>query len=309
MAGSYPAVIMSRYQPISVLKGNLASSGKGSLRLRKGLVIFQFSISIALIISTIIIFTQWEFLRNKKLGLNTAQIVNVAVSNQAIRENFPIFKQEISALPNVIAVTAMNKKITNRFNNNRNYYYEGFDEKISMPYGAVEGDFFKTFEVEMLTGRSFGDYAIDSASTVIVNEAAAKLLGKDPYEIIGTRLKFYDEYQPEIIGVAKNFHFESLYNEILPMFYYHSKNNYGNIAIKLKGGDIEATLTAIEKSLKNLSPIAEFQYEFMDDEINHAYESEARFFKVFSIFAGLAIIIACLGIFGLATFTTVQRRT
>jgi len=308
LSGSYPAFIMSRYQPISVLKGNLSNSGKGSLALRKGLVIFQFSISIALIISTIIIFTQWEFLRNKKLGLNTTQIINIEVNNQAVRENFRVFKQEVSTLPNIIAVTAMNKKLTNRFNNYWNFYYEGFDEKISMPYGAVEGDFFKTFEVEMLTGRSFGDYAIDSASSIIVNEAAAKLLGKDPYEIIGTRLKFYDDYNPEIVGVVKNFHFESLYNEILPMFYYHSKSNYGNIAIKFKGGDLDATLAAIEKSLKKLSPITEFQYEFMDDEITRAYESEARFFKVFSIFASLAIVIACLGIFGLATFTTVQRR-
>ncbi|MBT33045.1 MAG: cell division protein FtsX [Thalassobius sp.] len=307
-SGSYPAFILSQFQPVSVLKGNQSTAGKNSLLLRKGLVIFQFAISITLIICTIIIYNQWEFMREKKLGLDTDKIINIPVSNENIRDNYQVFKQDLLGSPGVAEVAAMNKRITNRFSNYRLFNYEGFTETFTMPFGAVDEDFFKVFNIDMVAGKSFTNYAADSAKNIIVNEAAVKMLGKTPEEVLGTRFKFDDKFQPQIIGVAKNFHFESLHNEIIPMWFYHSKNNYGNIAVRIASNQLDEALTNIEKSWKKINTLTPFEFEFMQAEIEQAYRSEQRFFQVFAVFAGLAIIIACLGIFGLAAFTAIQRK-
>ncbi|MEM1134563.1 MAG: ABC transporter permease [Bacteroidota bacterium] len=308
LSGSYPALILSNYQPVSVLKGSNSSTGKKSVYLRKGLVIFQFTISITLIICTIIIYSQWEFMRDKKLGLNTEKIINIPVTNQEVRNNYRIFKQELLTHSGIAEVTAMNKRLTNRFVNYNIFKYKGFDQDFTLPFGAVDEDFFKTFDVEIIAGRDFMDYATDSNRAVIINETAAKILGKTPEEAIGTIMNFNENYKPAIVGVAKDFHFESLHNEIIPMFFYHTKDFYGNIAVRVAGSELDATLAHIEKNWKKFNPITPFKFEFMEAEIEQAYKSEERFFEVFSVFAGLAILIACLGIFGLATFTAVQKK-
>ncbi|MES2454890.1 MAG: ABC transporter permease [Bacteroidota bacterium] len=303
VAGIYPALVLSSYQPVKVLKGSIERSGTTAIFFRKGLVVFQFAVSILLIIGTIIIYTQWDYLRNQKLGIKSGQVVMFSLHTKKLRDNYQLLKKELLKNSNIENVTGTDKDFKYRFSSYSPLQASG--KKFILPRSLVDPDFFNTFGVNIKSGRGFKPQSSGAKIwDVIFNESAVKLAGfKNPIGQIVTE----DDQQMRIIGVVKDFHLESLHTEISPVMFIPWYIGFEKMAIKINPARMDETLKYIQKRLYEIDHNAELQYSFLDDELVNLYQSEAKFFKVFITFSVLAIFIACLGIFGLASFTAVQR--
>ncbi len=302
-AGTYPAFVLSAFRPVAVLKGAASKTGFRSLLLRKGLVVLQFSISILLIIGTITIYRQWNYMQSKKLGIDSEQTLIVPVQTKKQDQGFPVLKKELLRNPDVLQVTATQKDITHRFGSYTTVETAG--KEVIMPRTEVDVDFFKTFGVAVLAGADFSPVPDTNAlPQYIVNEAAFQMIGiKD---LVGREITDNGQ-KGKVVGVVKNFHFESLHSEISPTIFYARPYGFNYFVVKLKAADLRGAVSFIEGQYKKMDPEAPFQYTFLDDNIDALYRAEARFFAVFTTFSGLAIFIACIGIFGLAAFTAQQR--
>jgi ABC-type antimicrobial peptide transport system permease subunit len=312
IAGSYPAFYLSYFKPIRVLSGETRGIG-GNLRLRKILVVFQFSISIALIISTLVVFGQWRFLSNKKLGVNPENVIIVRRPSS----NYYTFKQEVLKNPRVINVTSSNKKPTGGLTSNLGYKAEGLDEdsEQSIKIVTVDFDFFETLENRILLGRSFSkEYSMDSVSTFILNETAVRDIGwEDPLgkwfetSTLDPVSNNWKKRRGLVVGVSEDFHFESIHNTIQPVCYFVDNFWVNWMSIRISSEDFTSSLQFLEREYNKLNPDFPFDYSFYDEDIEALYESERQFFRLFIVFALLAIFIACLGILGLASYTAEQR--
>lgn len=311
IAGSYPAFFLSGFKIINVLRSDQTIKSSGS-SFRKILVVVQFSISIVLIISTLVIFNQWSYMRNKKLGINTYHILVTRLPGYKYKE----FKEEILKYSGIKYVTASNKRPTERLSSNLGYKAEGLDPKkrASIKIVTVDYDFFETFENKIIKGRSFSkDFQTDAEEGIILNEAAVKEIGWD--NPIGkwfetSTLDENNNWQPKkgkIIGVAQNFNFESLHTQIQPVCFFIEPNWRSWVSIKVSGENLPETINYLKSTWDKFSDGDPAEFTFLEDDIRKLYENEENFMKVFLIFAGLAIFIACLGVFGLASFTAEQR--
>ena len=312
ISGSYPAFFLSSFKPLKVLKEKNKLSGSNSL-LRKVLVISQFSISITLIIVTIIVFSQWKYMQNKPLGIDPTNIVTFR--SPGVQE-YHTLKQELLKNPNIISVTASNKRPTNKLSSNLTYKAENVDsEKKSIKIVTVDYDFFETLHDEIIQGRSFSkSMSEDEHSTFIINEAALKEFGWD--NAIGKTFETWTidsegnnwiERKGQIVGVAKDFHFESVHNEIVPVVYFIDNNWRFWVSVKINSSNTNETLKYMQKVWDSLNSEKYYDPTFYEDSLESLYQSEKRFFILFIIFSSLAIFIACLGIFGLASFTAEQK--
>jgi putative ABC transport system permease protein len=316
LAGSYPAFFLSAFKMTSVLKGNVTRTGSSSLALRKSLVIMQFCISIVLIVSTLLIYNQMQFIRNKNLGIRTEQVVTFPLTSN-LSGKFEALKTELLQNGRVVAVTGANNELTTGRTHWRQYKLKNSTtEETSIATMDVDPDFFKTMQAEIIAGRGFSkDFPSDIADAYIVNETAAKFLGLDnpvnePLAGNVFNGREWHMKQGRIIGVVKDFHFSSLHNEIKPVvFNISSAKSYPLqfMWVRIQGNGMPATIDFIEGTWKKFESEFPFQYFFMDEDIEKLYEAEGRFLGVFITFATLAIFIACLGIFGLASYTATQR--
>lgn len=310
IAGSYPAFYLSSFNSVKVLKGTAVKLGGGALFLRKGLVAFQFVISIGLIIGTLIVYNQWQFLRNKKLGAKTDNIIMVPATN-AIRTNFKTLKTELLRNSKILDVFTANRSMGKDINFGREITTEVDGEKVKARISSifVNYDFLAAYDVPLLAGRYFSEEFLTDSSAVIFNQSAAKALGIFPQEKAVGKIVEYDNQRikTHVIGVVEDFHFEVLYNKIKPMAFFPSKSGMGWISIKFIPDDIPGTLALIENKWKEFDQKRAFRYAFLDEDLKNLYKAEERFLTIFTTFSGLAIFTACLGIFGLASFTIRQR--
>lgn len=312
ISGIYPAIILSRISPSKVLKGAAVSS-KGSQILRKTLIVFQFGVSSMLIIITLVIHNQWDMMRNQQYSFKSEEIINIPVSSLKIRNNFTSIKEELLRDSNIKLVTGGRKDFISELRAFNGLTVPGHEGYLNIYNTSIDADFFEMYGKKVITGRNFIDYSSDSLMAIIVNESAAKLIGKTIEEILGLNIKVYDGYAPTVIGVVEDFQFQSLHGKVVPMYFQlvHTKEALRFlrvISVKVNSVHLSKTLTSIESVFKRFDEGAIFDYSFLDYDIQQAYEKEKRFAAIFTLVSVIAIIIACMGIFGLTTAITNQRR-
>lgn len=306
LAGLYPAWVLSSFKPITVLKGRFSTSNKGII-LRKGLVVAQFTISIALIVSTIVVYNQMNYMRKQDLGFNKDQVMVINTNNDKAKA---AFNQEVKDIPGVIS-TSLSSSVPGGGNpgayseiENRN----GDLQIANLDLYFVDYDYIPNFKMKMVAGRPFSkEFGTDTTQAMVINEAAAKMFGyKTAEEAVGRRFKQWGR-EGKIIGVVKNFNFRSLQQEIKPLTMRIEPNGSNLLSVKVPAANLPGTLAAIEQKWKTLIPNRPFSYFFLDEYFNKQYRSEEQFGKLFLNFAILAIFISCLGLLGLASYSTIQR--
>ncbi len=309
LSGSYPALFLSSFQPVTMLKGGRVSGTKGGL-FRKMLVVLQFALSVMLIIGTVVIYNQVRFMKNKSLGFDKEHLLYVRLEGDLI-DNIPSIKNEILQHPGIHSVTATSHSPTGVYNNGQDWDWEGRDPNVNplVTYFGVDPDFQKTFKMELVQGETFRPGTGHTLTFVIINERFAEIMGMS--SVIGARLS-QENLQLQIIGVVKDFHFTPVSREIGPAIIYYDptyKNfqTYRYLFVRLNPGNIPASIAHIEKTVTAFNPGFPFEYRFLDDDYDRMYRGMEREMAVVRTFTILAILISCLGLFGLAAYTAEQR--
>ena len=306
ISGSYPAFFMSNFKPVTSLRKRSFSKGKTAV-FRNVLVVVQFAISIFLIISTIVISDQLSYIRNKKLGFTKDHIIIVNMRDKAVREKTEVVKQELLKHSGIIGVT-FSSSLPMRVSSRTFLRYEGSpdpeNDRLQTYFANVDYDFFDVFEMEIVAGRKFSPEIDKATNKYIINETAVKQLGwTDP---IGKNYGREDRMGP-VVGVVKDFHYANFHLPMEPVTFFLDPGRGYNMSIKINSENIKSSIAAIKKVWNTFSNGYPFEYQFMDEEYDNMYKTEIRLGKTFSYFAILAIVICCLGLFGLASFTTEQR--
>ena len=310
VAGSYPAFYLSAYKPIDTLKGEIIS-GKSKFSLRSALVIFQFAISIVLLIGVGVVNDQLAYVKSKDLGFDDNRVLVLPI-NQAIFNNFQNTKVDLLQNPNISKVSLSSRIPSGRLLDSQGGTAEvdGEMERISFRIADVhtDHDFLNTIGATLMAGRNFNlDLASDSTEAFVVNEATVRAIGwKSNDEAIGKKFN-YGGRQGYIIGVVKDFHFESLHQDIAPIVFMITNGRMGNMVVKLKDGAEEATYAQLQEKWSYLMPDYPFDPYFIDVRFDEQYAREDRLAELVNYFSALALIIGMLGLFGLASYTTEQR--
>jgi|APTNR8051073442_1049403.scaffolds.fasta_scaffold00018_12 predicted permease len=305
LAGSYPAIFLSGFKPATVLKGELKGSW-GELWARKGLVVFQFFLSVILIVSVLVIYKQIEFVQTKNLGYKKDNLIRIPIEGK-VEASLETFLNEVKGVPGVVDASSMGHSLLGRNNNTSGLEWDGKnpDDLILFENIRVNYDMIETLGVEFVEGRSFSrDHGTDT-SAIIFNEAAIRVMGlKEP---VGKVIKLWDQYNLEIIGVVKDFHFQSLHEVVNPLFFVLNPKNTWNVMIRLEGGKEQETLKSLGNLYSTFNPGFTFEYTFQDVDYARQYSAEQRVASLSGYFAAFAILISCLGLFGLAAFTAERR--
>jgi ABC-type antimicrobial peptide transport system permease subunit len=304
-SGIYPALFLSSFQPVKVIKSMAIPRSEGSL-LRKILVVIQFSLSIIFLICTFIVWSQLNFIRKTNLGIKKEHIVNIPL-HLDVREKYELIKNDIRQNQSVISATASNFPALSPYHHS--LLWEGMteDDDKSMFWFGVDHDFIDTLGLELIEGRNFSrEMPTDTVKAYIFNESAVREFGKE--FVKGRKFNLFgDENFAQVIGVAKDFHFMSLHEEIAPLVICIFPRFFNHISIRINSQDIPSALAHLREVWKTHIPNRPFEYFFLDDKFDRIYKSEQRLGKLFSYFAILAIFISCLGLFALASFMAEQR--
>ena len=310
IAGSYPALFLSAFQPSRIFTGHLKDSNANS-SFRNVLVVTQFTISIALIVGTVIIFYQLNYMKHKNLGFSNEHIAVFRILDGTMRRSIDSVKRELLNHSGIAGVTV--SSIPPGYGARINVFLpEGYDlnQAQMMRSISIDSDFIPTIGLEIVAGRNFSpEISTDRSKSIIINQTAARQFGwNDP---IGKRIQELDNWDTTktVVGVVRDFHVESLHNKILPLLIENEPSRLRFILIKIRPGSLPETLSFLKEKWKEIDPTETFDYWFLDESESFTwqYQSEQRLSKIFSYFALLAIFIACLGLFGLAFFTAEQR--
>ena len=312
LAGAYPAFVLSAFKPIKALKGETQSGGKGNAALRKGLVAFQFAISIFLIISTVVVFSQLNFLSKQELGFEPSQVLVVKNANQ-LQAKGESFLNEINRIASVENATLSSQYVSSSISDWGYQTVEEVPRDHSFINMFTTDEYLETLGIELSDGRNFSNEVTSDTASVLINEAAAKWLGWE--EPIGRKLSRGRGQEFTIVGIVKDFNFESLKREIEPFIIrpmrwdgYAEAGWYAGNYLSIKvTGDYQNTVASVKAAWQKAVLDEPFDYVFLDDSFNSLYEEEERFGKLFTASSGLAIIIACLGLFALAAYTLERK--
>jgi putative ABC transport system permease protein len=306
LSGSYPALFLSGLRPIQILKG-FTKVGTGPALFRRALVVFQFSLSIFLIVGMLVIGTQLRYLRTTHLGLDRENVLYVPLEGTFEQpEKSALLREEVLRQPAVAAAALTSQLPVNVRNSTTDLNWPGKEPGRLVEVSAmnVSGDFIRTMNIELIAGRDFRANSPADSAHYIINQTAARLMGmRDP---IGKEITF-NRGKGHVVGLMKDFHLNSMHQAIAPLVISFYPENTRYLLIKTRPGQTPATLAALEKINKNLNPSYPFNYHFVDEAYQKLYESEQQVGTLVNYFGTLAILISCLGLFGLAAFTAEQR--
>lgn len=315
-AGMYPAFVLTKYQPSRIMKGNFGKSSSGSNLLRRGLVLFQFTISISLIIITLIISQQTSFMRNFDMGFEKDQVLILKTPTR-IGRNYDVIKRELELIPGVTATSAsLGVPVMDSG-------YSTFllpdlaneEHNFNISIKSIDDDYLDFYEIPLLAGKRLSDLeGGDFINLTVINEATVRQLGfASNEEALGKSYTIAfgnrdGRYKPEIIGVVKDFHFKSMKSEVSPLLLMRWQGLFKEVSIKLSSQNIPETMKSIKGVWEELYPEHPFDYIFLDEKIDNLYKAEEKSYRVISFFSSIAIFIACMGLLGLTFYTTEQRR-
>jgi putative ABC transport system permease protein len=309
-AGSYPAFVLSSFEPTKVLRAIGSTRSKATLR--RVLVVGQFAIAIALIVCMGVVRKQVEYCRTADLGFSKEHIVTIA-GDQQMSERMESIKAELKQHPGVVSVGASRRIPSGRLLDSQGWRAEKNGAMQSMDFRIsnvpIDYTFIPTYGITLAAGRNFSkDFGTDTTEAFILNEAAVKAIGwASADDAVGKSFEL-GMLKGKVVGVMKDFHFESMREKIAPIVFQVGKSSLRNVSIKVRPGDIPATLDFLRVKWKIYRPEFEFTYQFLDERFDKLYKTEEKLGQMFGIFAGIAVFVACLGLFGLATFTA-ERRT
>ena len=316
VAGSYPALLLSSFRPAQVLKGMLQATTRGAL-FRRVLVVFQFAVTVFLIAATAVVYRQLDYIRTKNLGFDKEQVVVLSIGDRALRETYKTLKAELLQHPNVLHTSAIHS-IPGYQRSGYGMTAEGLDldegEGETMLVGGIpsDKDVVETLGLEVLAGPGFPkleSYTPEPGRYVyLVNETLIRQVGWSLDEAVGKRINLMSNRQGEIVGVFKDYHFLSLHQDIYPQAFFIEPWQFAYLMVKIGPGDVAETLAAMEATWQRLAPHRPFVYRFLNQEFDTLYRSDEQTARILSAFALLAVMIACLGLLGLASFAA-ERRT
>ncbi|WP_026969189.1 ABC transporter permease [Algoriphagus terrigena] len=312
MSGIYPAFVLSSFRPVEVLKGKFKNTDKG-IFLRKGMVIAQFVASITLMVGTFTVFLQLRYMQNQELGVNIEQTVVLqapSVTDSTYKQKYQVFKQRISDYAEVVSVTASTTVPGGQPNWNAGgirRLSQGEDEQNQYRVIMTDGSFNKSFGLEMVAGREFSDDVANEWKNVVLNESATRLMGfATVEEAINDQIFFWGDTF-NIVGVMKDYHQESLKKSFDALIFRYDESPNGFYSVKVQTSQIKDLMATFEADWKDVFPGNPFEYFFLDEHYNQQYKADQQFGAIFTIFSGLAIFIATLGLFGLSSLTAIQR--
>ena len=307
LAGSYPAFFLSVFSPIQALKGKLRL-GKGGAFLRQTLVVMQFSISVLLIIGTIVIMSQMKYLKEKELGYNKEHSIIVPIDNNDFYDHRLAFKNELQSRAAITSVSLMSGE-PGGFFDTHTFEAEGQPDVWKSRTEFADFEYVKTLGLKIVAGRDFSSqYATDTTDAVLINRTAAVSLGFTPEQAIGKWIKntIRDSLKRKVVGVVEDFNFLSLKEKMDALVISPSEDRRVAV-IKIKPGNVQSAVAVIKNAYSKVAPVYPFEYSFLDQKFDSLYKTDIRQQKILGIFSGLAIFIACLGLFGLASFTANKR--
>ncbi|MBO9637591.1 MAG: ABC transporter permease [Siphonobacter aquaeclarae] len=305
LSGAYPGLVLTGFRPVSALKGKISTQQIGGMPVRRGLVVMQFVITQVLLISAIVVTRQMNFFRNSDLGYTASSVVMLPVPDRSV--SLSLIRNELSRVPGVESVTLcthaptasmLNQTSSHRFGNRTE------DEKWEVAVKPADARYLSTFHISLLAGRNFPD--TDSLRGYLVNETYVRKLGLKPADVIGQRFRLWGESAP-IYGVVKDFHNQSLDNPIEPVVIYASPSEFTSAALRVKTGQLTETLASAQAAWEKLFPDYLYRQTFLDDQIAQLYETEDLILQLVRLFTGLAVLIGCVGLYGLVSFMAAQK--
>ena len=305
LSGSYPALFLSAFKPISTLKGQLTKNYREAI-FRKALVVFQFTLSVTLVAATLVIYYQIYFIKNKNLGMDREQVLFVNVSSKII-DSQETFSNELKRLPGIKQVTFTSHRPSYVFGHTSDPNWEGMkeDERLAFRFLFSGHDFIKTMDMELAMGRDFSREITLDTLNYVLNETAVKMMNIE--EPLGKTFDFWGR-KGEIIGVVKDFHYNSMHQKIDPFVILLWPENTSNVMVKAEPGMTQEAIASLKTTYEKFVSDYPFEYSFLDDDFERVYRSELRIGRLANYFTAVVIFISCLGLFGLVSFTS-ERRT